>query len=714
MTAKSSFLIHLSCLSLASHTVASDDLMSLIDMPLASLAETKVVSTTRNAQSLADTPASVYVITAKEINRSGARSVADVLALAPGLHVAKFSNYDWGISARGSNQALNNSLLVMVDGRSVFNAMFSGVDWDLIPVSLDSIAQIEIVLGPVGTIWGGNAVNGVVNIITADAESAPQGKVSVSAGNYQYREVKLHEATQLNAKTHISGYVEYVEHMPWTSEEERVQTNQHFGVLTGRFGGRLDYQHLENTLNVQFGGIRSEEDYLWAKYNPHFLFPGKPSTEYFEQVMVAQEYFLGMNHVYERANADTWENDAWLTYSSNDSTDRNTQFARLDLDSRYTLNDVVGTQLMLGVNVRLIDEAFASYSLQDQFTMPYLRTTQSPEFFNQSYGLFANWTVPVTDRTTMMLGSRWQYDNITNRVAPQPQARFSYALSKSQRLWAGWGRAIVTPSRLELSTDFQQNGYIEGAQFSDGNYYDYFYSYVYKGNEDLAVESVETYELGYRFWNEDRLQLSVSGFYSQRDNIRAYKGVSSNQWVISGGSSPGTSGTVIEEYVSQYIDPLSTQSYGGEIAMKWQALENLQLNTNYSYKRIIGDCSGTICSKNNEVKYNLENQPNHFVNAQLMWDISENFWMSSMMQYVAPSVFHPDSTSDNTARWPRVLNVEMAVSWLPKVGYPRFTASVENLGADQTTEYPETYGPFQNGTQYWITAEWDYAASLKH
>ncbi|MCW8345448.1 TonB-dependent receptor [Vibrio sp. ZSDZ65] len=712
MTAKSSFLIHLSCLALASHTVASDDLMSLIDMPLASLAETKVVSTTRNAQSLADTPASVYVITAKEINRSGARSVADVLALAPGLHVAKFSNYDWGISARGSNQALNNSLLVMVDGRSVFNAMFSGVDWDLIPVSLDSIAQIEIVLGPVGTIWGGNAVNGVVNIITADAESAPQGKVSVSAGNYQYREVKLHEATQLNAKTHISGYVEYVEHMPWTSEEERVQTNQHFGVLTGRFGGRLDYQHLENTLNVQFGGIRSEEDYLWAKYNPHFLFPGKPSTEYFEQVMVAQEYFLGMNHVYERANADTWENDAWLTYSSNDSTDRNTQFARLDLDSRYTLNDVVGTQLMLGVNVRLIDEAFASYSLQDQFTMPYLRTTQSPEFFNQSYGLFANWTVPVTDRTTMMLGSRWQYDNITNRVAPQPQARFSYALSKSQRLWAGWGRAIVTPSRLELSTEFQQNGYIEGAQFSDGNKYDYFYSYVYKGNEDLAVESVETYELGYRFWNEDRLQLSVSGFYSQRDNIRVYKGVSSNQWVISDGSSPGTSGTVIEEYVSQYIDPLSTQSYGGEIAMKWQALENLQLNTNYSYKRIIGDCSGAICSTNNEVTYNLENQPNHFVNAQLMWDISANFWMSSMMQYIAPSVLHPDSNSETSARWPRVFNVEMALSWLPKVGYPRFTASVENLGANQTIEYPETFGAFQNGTQYWVTAEWDYAASL--
>ena len=118
---------------------AVDSLDDLLNMSLTSLAETKVTSATRTSQSLADTPAAVYVITAKEINRSGARSVADALALAPGLHIAKYSNYDWGISARGNNKVMSNTMLVMVDGRSVFKPMFSGVDWDLIPVSIDNI-----------------------------------------------------------------------------------------------------------------------------------------------------------------------------------------------------------------------------------------------------------------------------------------------------------------------------------------------------------------------------------------------------------------------------------------------------------------------------------------------------------------------------------------------------------------------------------------------
>ncbi len=198
---------------------ADFDLDSLLEMPLCSLADTKVVSATRTAQSLADTAASVYVITAKEINRSGARSVADALALAPGLHVAKYSNYDWGITARGQNQALSNTLLVMVDGRSVFNPMFSGVDWDLIPVSMDNIAQIEVVLGPVGTIWGGNAVNGVINIITSEAESAPDGKLAIKEGNYGYSEYQLHESTQIGEYGYLSGYFEFVDHMPWNSDE---------------------------------------------------------------------------------------------------------------------------------------------------------------------------------------------------------------------------------------------------------------------------------------------------------------------------------------------------------------------------------------------------------------------------------------------------------------------------------------------------------------
>lgn len=700
-----------SSLLTAPFAAADFDLDSLLEMPLCSLADTKVVSATRTAQSLADTAASVYVITAKEINRSGARSVADALALAPGLHVAKYSNYDWGITARGQNQALSNTLLVMVDGRSVFNPMFSGVDWDLIPVSMDNIAQIEVVLGPVGTIWGGNAVNGVINIITSEAESAPDGKFAIKEGNYGYSEYQLHESTQIGEYGYLSGYFEFVDHMPWTSDEERVQPVQDYNVYTERFGMRFDYQKFAHTVSVQAGGIRSREDYQWMKYHPHFLNPGLPSASVYDTEMTMQEYFSGLQHIYDVENGDSWENKLWLTYSSNDSTARDAQFWRVDLDSHYTIKDWWGTQLSLGGNVRIIDEQLGQYSNSERYSVPYIRVTDNADFLNQSYGLYANWNIDISDKSTLTLGNRWQYNNLTHSVDAQPQIRLSYQLSDNQRLWAGWGRAVVTPSRLELETTFQENYYVEsGAHDGAGNKYDYIATYLYRGGDDLSIESVETYELGYRFWNTNKVQLNMSGFYSVHENIRALKGVSAQGWVIAGDSSPGTVGTYIEQYVSEYVDPLWSETMGGEIALKWQPIEPLQINTNYSYKRIVGHCEGAICGSNDAVKRQLENQPNHYVNAQVMWDITPQWWASASMQYVSESKLHRDFVDDPSYIWPKVLSFDASVSWQYADCTPRITGSVENLGAEQSTEFPDSLQPFQNGTQYWLTLDWNYGA----
>ncbi|WP_199460419.1 TonB-dependent receptor plug domain-containing protein [Vibrio owensii] len=696
---------------------ANYDLDSLLEMPLCSLAETKVVSATRTSQSLADTPASVYVITAKEIKRSGARSVADALSLAPGLHVAKYSNYDWGVTVRGNNETLNNKMLVMVDGRSVFNPMSSGVDWDLIPVSMDNIAQIEIVLGPVGTVWGGNAVTGVINVITKEADGAAKGKVSASFGNYDYSEYQLHHADSAGEYANYSLYGEFVDHMPWTSDEARVQPFQHFNVYTERLGGRLDYQKHEHTLSVQAGGIRSREDYNWGNFQPHFIMPGAEPMRSFETEMTMQEYFVGGHHIFDRANGDSWENEVWFTYSSNDSTHANAQFFRTDLDSHYTFSDLWGTELTLGGNVRLIDEQFGTFSKRDEVTMPYLRVAEDPDFLNQSYGVYMNWNIPVMDKTKLTLGNRWQYNNLTHDIDPQPQVRLSYELASNQRIWAGWGKAIVTPSRLELSTYLRENQYMQNVMFSDNNYYDYYYSTLLKGNEDLDVESVSTYELGYRFWDEHRLQFSIGGFYTRHENIRVYKTESATQNIIAEGSSPGTIGTVVEQYTSKLIDPIWSESFGGEVAVKWQPRDDLQINANYSYKRIVGHCEGAICSNNDAVKRMIENEPNHFVNAQVMWDITPQWWVSVSGQYVSESELHEDyesalnpvSVANKDYNWPEVVSFDASLSWQYNDCMPEITASVENLGADQSKEFPNNYNSFANGTQYWLTLDWDYA-----
>lgn len=149
---------------------------------------------------------------------------------------------------------------------------------------------------------------------------------------------------------------------------------------------------------------------------------------------------------------------------------------------------------------------------------------------------------------------------------------------------------------------------------------------------------------------------------------------------------------------------------GGEIALKWQPIEPLQINTNYSYKRIVGHCEGAICGSNDAVKRQLENQPNHYVNAQVMWDITPQWWASASMQYVSESKLHRDFVDDPSYIWPKVLSFDASVSWQYADCTPRITGSVENLGADQSTEFPDSQQPFQNGTQYWLTLDWNYGA----
>ncbi|WP_407334063.1 TonB-dependent receptor plug domain-containing protein [Enterovibrio sp. 27052020O] len=708
------------CLSfqLSSPVFASTDFSDLLDMPLETLSETKVVSATRSSLSLADIPAAVHVISSKEIQRSGARSVADALVLAPGLHVAKFSNYDWGIAARTTNESLSNTMLVMVDGRSVFNGMFSGVDWDLIPVSLDNIDRIEVVMGPVGTIWGGNAVNAVVNIITLDAEDATRRHVSASVGNYNYREYQLHHGGQVSDNLYLSGYAEFVEHMPWTSDEEKVQPMQNYRVYTERFGMRGDYQNMGRTVSLQLGGIRSREDYLWGYYQPHFLNPGHDGPDFasFDTEMLAEEYFAGVKVLQELADDRQWEQQFWLTYSSSDSADRNAYFTRLDSETRYSDANVLGGHLTVGLNYRVIDEYFRPYEQEEIYTSPYVRVADESGFVNQSLAVYMNYSYPLTDTTELMVGNRWQYFNLVDDTFSQPQIRVMQDLGDNQRLWAGWGRAVITPARQGRTTNFHQNAYGSDVSFCEaGNVnnclpwtFDYLQIIENLGNEDMPVPTVDTYEIGYRFWQGQQLQFDANLFYSEEESIPAWHLISATRDYLPGNSSPGTAGTIVDIYKYQQIAPLSSITYGGELSMKWQPSSVLQINAGYSYRQIEADCHGSVCASSDGPLRSYENEPVHLATAQVMWDITSQWWVSNVVQYVHGTKPDPLVGDEEYYGWPDVLTWDFIMGWQPTKHAPNFTLSIENLFNDQVNEFPSNYGGFDNGTQYWVEVDWQW------
>src|SRR5580658_5801993 len=142
----------------------------LKNMSLEQLFDTEVTSVSREPEKLSESPSAIQIITQDDIERSGASSIPEALRLADNLDVAQINSHDWGISARGFNTDLANKLLVLIDGRSVYTPLFSGVFWDVQDYLLEDIDRIEVISGPGGTLWGANAVNGVINIITKSAK----------------------------------------------------------------------------------------------------------------------------------------------------------------------------------------------------------------------------------------------------------------------------------------------------------------------------------------------------------------------------------------------------------------------------------------------------------------------------------------------------------------------------------------------------------------
>jgi len=173
-------LISAASMTRADRTPAASD---ALDLSLEELMGVVVTSVSKKPQTLAETAAAVYVITAEDIRRSGATNIPEALRLAPGVQVAAIGHNKWAVSIRGFADRYANKLLVLVDGRSVYTPLFSGVQWEALGVPLESIERIEVIRGPGASVWGANAVNGVINILTQSPFDAQGGRVTVAAGN---------------------------------------------------------------------------------------------------------------------------------------------------------------------------------------------------------------------------------------------------------------------------------------------------------------------------------------------------------------------------------------------------------------------------------------------------------------------------------------------------------------------------------------------------
>src|SRR6201997_4100677 len=224
---------------LAGNAIAQDqkNVPDVTAMSMEDLMNMQVTSVSKRTQKVADAAAAIFVITQDDIRRSGATSIPEALRLAPGLEVARIDQNKWAIGSRGFNGRFDNKLLVLIDGRSVYTPLFSGVYWNIQDVLLQDIDRIEVIRGPGATLWGANAVNGVINIITKPAASTQSGLVSAGAGSQEATAETVRYGAKVKDNTYYRVYGKYYD---WYPSIDTTGATASDGWHALRSGFRLD------------------------------------------------------------------------------------------------------------------------------------------------------------------------------------------------------------------------------------------------------------------------------------------------------------------------------------------------------------------------------------------------------------------------------------------------------------------------------------------
>ncbi|WP_258179791.1 TonB-dependent receptor plug domain-containing protein, partial [Photobacterium angustum] len=661
-----------------------DDLMSM-DLDDLTTQSVTVTTAAKKEQSLSDVPAAIYVITNEQIKRSGVRSIAEALALAPGVQVTKISEFNWQVSLRGLNELLFNKLLVMVDGRSVFSPLMSGTFWHTIDAILDDIDRIEILRGSAGTMWGGNATNGVINIITKNSNETLGQFLEVAAGEYNYKEVSYRNGFQINEVTTARLSIKGVQSDYYTfNDDEWNSYNISF---------RTDYVEDDRFLTFQIGGYHTKSERSdWYRYDI-LETPFNPN----DPMSVIVGYKAGLDDFsrgfYSNLNLgktvdDThYEATLWIDSNSRTEPSANGEYDTLNTDVLAIKQINPNNELTLGLGARYtkikVPEKKADFYLGMD---PYHRTSSRQTEREQIYNVFSQLETQLTDKFTSSLGVKVEHFTRNNTTEIQPQARLLYRVSEKHQLWTGIGRAVVTPSAVDSSTDTYMVNWHNITCKTDNSKCAPPAIILTSGDINMNNESVVTWDTGYRGEINNSFSIDSTIFFSKYKKLRML----SNKYqlckygeCIDGSILPGQ----LDIYEYKLSDALEAQSYGAELAIYWQPTQKLNFNLSYSYIDTQAKCSPEYMScntyDNGGYKGLYNHQPKHYVSLQTMWTLNSQWQIDGWLK-------HKSSVSSPIAFYkaPAITTMDVRVAWQYNQDWPLVEFVVDGLGSSTYEDLP--------------------------
>jgi len=525
----------------------------LTELTLEQLGDIEVVSGSKRPEEVWRTPLAIHVITREDIRRSGATSIPEVLRLAPGVEVARIDSDHWSVGVRGFGDQFSKSVVVLIDGRSVYTPLFAGVYWPAHDVLLEDVDRIEVIRGPGGTIWGSNAVNGVINIITTPAAQTHGTMVSAGGGNIDRSDAALRYGGGNGSTFDYRVYGKGI-----NRGAERHSDGIPFDEWwTGQVGFRTEWTPATgDTLTLQ--GDLSKGQHGQRASVASFSPPSQVPLEGDLDASGANVRFR-----WER-ESDTgrgfrlqtyYDRTSWLAPHFGER--RNT----FDADFVHHVTLARRHTVTAGVGARISPARFIQ-------TIPTLDFSPRRETSSVYSGFVQDEFDLIRDRVQLTAGSKVEHNTYTG-VEVEPSIRALWTPRPGQSAWAAVTRAVRTPSRIEdaiVSTTFASNVAAAVPVFVR-----------ISGNPDFEAERMVGYEAGYRTRVGPRAYFDVAAFHDVHDGLGSF---SLGQITVE--QSPAPLHALANVL---YVNGVSGTSDGFELSPDWQLRRWWQLRGSYSYVR---------------------------------------------------------------------------------------------------------------------------------
>jgi iron complex outermembrane receptor protein len=571
----------------------------LTQVSLEQLGQIEVTTASKRPVKVSRTPAAIYVVTQEDIRRSGATSIPEALRLVPGVEVARIDSNTWSLGVRGFGNVLSRSVLVLIDGRSVYTPLFAGVYWQVQDTLIEDIERIEVIRGPGGTIWGANAVNGVINIITKNAKDTHGTLVSTGAGNLDQGFAHFRYGAGNDKGFSYRLYGKAFVRGPEFHQDGHLFDDWRMGQT----GFRADWDlRQRDTLTFQGDLYNGDAGQRLAinSYSPPFV------TNVEQNVELGGGNLLGRWKRLLAAGSDI-EVQTYYDRTNRKQADFAESRDTFDIDFIHHLVLPWRQDFLWGLGARLS----SGNASQDDPTVVFT----PGHFTDKLYSSFVQDEIAIArDRLWLTIGSKFLHNSYSG-FEVEPGARILWTPNQRQTVWAAVTRAVRTPSRVEEDLQLTIPAAPNPLTF-----------YRVVGDRGFSSENLVGYEAGYRSLVKPRFYVDVAAFYNNYDRL-----LSLEPGVPFAETSPAPPHTVVPLF---FRNGLLGKTSGFEIGPDWTPISWWRLRGSYSYlymdlKKHSGSLDTTTASS-------IEgSSPHHQIVIQSSVDLPKKLEFDQTFRYVS-------------------------------------------------------------------------------